>query len=172
MTQRPTIKIALFTLAVLAIATTAGCKKKTTASESDTTSGSENAASAQRNVDMSPDTSTPSLEACALRTLYFGFDSAELNAEARQEIERAVECFKAQNSPVRLRLTGATDPRGTEEYNMALGEQRAQIVERYLTSLGVGKERLTVTSVGEEMSKGSDEKGWAEDRNVSAGGTE
>ena len=156
---------------LMTVALSAGCKKKTTA-DSEATSGSENSASAQRNVDVTPDGDASGTESCALRTLFFGFDSADLNAEARKEIERAVDCFKAQNSPVRLRLTGATDPRGTEEYNLALGERRAQIVERYLTSLGVGKQRVTVTSVGEEMAKGTDEKSWAEDRSVSTDGVE
>ena len=65
-----------------------------------------------------------------------------------------------------LLLTGAADPRGTEEYNIALGERRGQSVRSYLVSLGMNSGRISVTSVGEEMATGSDEAGWARDRNV------
>jgi peptidoglycan-associated lipoprotein len=63
---------------------------------------------------------------------------------------------------------GVTDPRGTEEYNIALGDRRAQAVRAYLVSLGIEQARIAVTSVGEEMAQGSDESGWAQDRSVSA----
>jgi peptidoglycan-associated lipoprotein len=62
-------------------------------------------------------------------------------------------------------LTGMTDPRGTEEYNLALGERRAQSAQQYLKSLGTDGS-LSVSSMGEEMASGSDEAGWARDRRV------
>ena len=83
-------------------------------------------------------------------------------------IQEAVECYRTQGLPARLHLTGATDPRGTEEYNIALGDRRAQAVRAYLVSLGIDGGRIGVSSVGEEMAQGSDEAGWAQDRAVSA----
>jgi len=62
-------------------------------------------------------------------------------------------------------LTGTCDPRGTEEYNLALGERRAQSAQQYLKSLGVTGE-ITVSSMGEELATGTDESGWARDRRV------
>ncbi len=110
----------------------------------------------------------PAPEACMLETVYFAFDSSELDSASRASIAAAVECFRNQNSSGSLLLTGACDPRGTEEYNMALGERRAQSVRRYLQSLGMDTSRVSVTSVGEEMASGTNEQGWSRDRNVSA----
>jgi peptidoglycan-associated lipoprotein len=106
---------------------------------------------------------------CKLETVYFAFDSAELDATARATIQDAVECFRAQNPDVSLLLTGACDPRGTEEYNIALGERRANAVRSYMNSLGLdANHQISVISVGEEMATGTDEASWAKDRNVSA----
>ena len=59
-------------------------------------------------------------------------------------------------------VTGMTDPRGTEEYNLALGDRRAQTVAGYMGSLGVSD--VSTSSVGEEYARGSDEQGFANDR--------
>ncbi len=67
-------------------------------------------------------------------------------------------------------LTGACDPRGTEEYNIALGERRASAVREYMRSLGLNSSRVSITSVGEEMATGTDEASWAQDRNVTPSG--
>ncbi len=77
-----------------------------------------------------------------------------------------MECYRGQGSGVSLLLSGAADPRGTEEYNIALGERRAQAVRSYLVSLGLDGNSVSTTSVGEEMASGTDEAGWARDRNV------
>ena len=149
----------------------AGCKKKNTETvDNEATSGAEDANAADRDLDLTPDNADASADPCALRTVLFQYDSAELDAAARTEIQRAVECYKSNGSAVRLHLTGATDPRGTEEYNIALGERRAQAVRAYVVSLGVDGSRVSTSSVGEELAKGTDEKGWTEDRNVSSGG--
>lgn len=110
----------------------------------------------------------PMEEPCAFETVYFEFDSSELDRSSRVAIQEAVECYRRQNPDIRLLLTGAADPRGTEEYNIALGERRAQSVRGYLISLGMSGNQLAATSVGEEMATGTNEAGWARDRNVSA----
>jgi len=109
----------------------------------------------------------PVEEPCAFETVYFEFDSSELDSSSRTAIQEAVECYRRQNPDVRLLLTGAADPRGTEEYNLALGERRGQSVRSYLVSLGMNPGQISVTSVGEEMATGTDEASWALDRNVS-----
>ena len=109
----------------------------------------------------------PVEEPCVVETVYFAFDSAELDSSARAALQEAVECYRGQADPgLSLLLTGACDPRGTEEYNIALGERRAQSVRNYLVSLGLDSSRINITSVGEEMATGTDEAGWARDRNV------
>ena len=64
-----------------------------------------------------------------------------------------------------MHLIGRTDPRGTEEYNLALGDRRAQSAQKYLGSLGPNA-KLTHSSMGEEQATGTDETGWARDRRV------
>lgn len=111
--------------------------------------------------------STPATgETCELRTVYFGFDDSVLNQASKEAISASVECFRRNGAPANLHLTGATDPRGTEEYNLALGERRAQSVRSYLISLGVEADKIGVSSVGHEMASGTDESGWQQDRRV------
>lgn len=102
---------------------------------------------------------------CQLNTVFFGFDSATLEASARDAISKNAECVR-QRGMSGVRITGYTDPRGTEEYNLALGDRRARSVEQYLSSLGLDKKGLSTASMGEEMARGEDESGWAQDRRV------
>ena len=99
------------------------CNKGTTEMTEDT-SGGEGDPNASRDVTLRADGSGSG--SCSLEQVYFGFDSDELDASSRAAIQRAVDCYRNQGLPARLHLTGATDPRGTEEYNIALGDRRAQ----------------------------------------------
>jgi len=139
-----------------------GCKKDAEEPEPEVTTGSEVP-------EPEPDFGVePSEGPCVIETVYFAFDSSELDSSARAALQEAVECYRGQADPgLSLLLTGACDPRGTEEYNIALGERRARSVRSYLTSLGLDGSRVSITSVGEEMATGRDEAGWARDRNVS-----
>ena len=102
---------------------------------------------------------------CQLETVYFAFDSSTLESSARDAIAKNAQCIR-QRSMSGVKVTGFTDPRGTEEYNLALGDRRARSVEQYMGSLGVEAKSLSTASMGEEMSKGEDESGWARDRRV------
>jgi peptidoglycan-associated lipoprotein len=102
---------------------------------------------------------------CTLSSVYFAYDSSELDASARSTLQANAECIQQRNL-VGVRLTGHTDPRGTEEYNLALGDRRAQQVKSYLGNLGIDAARVTTASMGEEMASGEDEAGWARDRRV------
>jgi peptidoglycan-associated lipoprotein len=103
--------------------------------------------------------------ACQLETIYFSYDSATLEASARDAIAKNASCVR-ERSMSGVRVTGYTDPRGTEEYNLALGDRRARSVEQFMGSLGVEKGKLSTSSMGEEMARGDDESGWAKDRRV------
>lgn len=138
-----------------------GCKKDDEVVEVEETTGEEFTETEEIEVEVVE-------EPCAFSTVYFAFNSSDLDASSRSSIQAAAECYRSQNSDVSLLLTGATDPRGTEEYNIALGERRGQSVRSYLISLGMSGNKLSVTSVGEEMATGTDEASWARDRNVSA----
>lgn len=103
--------------------------------------------------------------ACQLETIYFEYDSSTLEPSARDAIAKNANCIR-ERSMSGVRVTGYTDPRGTEEYNLALGDRRARSVEQYMGSLGVEKGKTSTSSMGEEMARGDDESGWAKDRRV------
>lgn len=99
--------------------------------------------------------------------LYFPFDSDTISSED-QALLAAHARFMASRSGLRLRLEGHTDERGTREYNVGLGERRAQAVRRALGLLGVAESRLATTSYGEERpaEAGDDESAFAKNRRV------
>jgi peptidoglycan-associated lipoprotein len=112
-----------------------------------------------------PTEQPPVAVGCSLDTVYFAFDSSSLEPAARDAIAKNANCIKEKNYGG-VQVTGYTDPRGTEEYNLALGDRRAKSVEQYLGSLGIDKGKLSTSSMGEEMARGEDEAGWAKDRKV------
>ena len=99
--------------------------------------------------------------------LYFGYDGIEINKEDSQELVKHVQ-FMQDNPIVRLRLEGHADARGTREYNLALGENRALSVKQVMGLYkGIGN-RIEVISYGEEkpQSKMNNEIGWQKNRRV------
>lgn len=83
-----------------------------------------------------------------LKTVFFDFNSSDLMPESRQTLAANAAWLKAHN--VRVTIEGHCDKRGSTEYNLALGERRAQIVRNYLKSLGINPDRLAIISYGEE----------------------
>ncbi len=97
--------------------------------------------------------------------VFFAFDSSELNAESRQTLEALaawLQTFPATN----LVVEGHADERGTREYNLALGERRANSAASYLVALGIDPNRISTISYGEERPAvlGSNESAWARNR--------
>ena len=105
--------------------------------------------------------------ALATTVFYFEFDRADLSAEAREALVHHANRFM-QNSSLRYRLEGHADERGTREYNLALGERRAQAIERYLQVQGVSSNQLEIISYGEErpVDRGTTEAAYARNRRV------
>ncbi len=99
--------------------------------------------------------------------IYFDFDSSEIRRESRDVLE-AHAGYLSENSATRIVLEGHTDERGSKEYNMALGERRAESVERFLTVNGVSADQLETVSYGEERPAvdESNEEAWAKNRRV------
>jgi peptidoglycan-associated lipoprotein len=102
--------------------------------------------------------------ACQLPAIYFDFDQAAINAENQAKLEQINDCLKSTDRGVRV--IGHTDPRGTEEYNIALSEGRARSVADYLARLGVDPARFHLVPKGEAEATGTDEGSWREDRRV------
>lgn len=99
-------------------------------------------------------------------TFYFEFDSSILRQDALVALDaHAADLIKSGR---RVVLEGHTDERGTREYNMALGERRAQAAQRYLQLKGVPASQLEVVSYGEESpsASGHDEQAWSLNRRV------
>ncbi len=97
--------------------------------------------------------------------VYFSFDSAAIEGDQVSRIEKNADFIK-KNSAIQVRIEGNCDPRGTREYNLALGERRAQSAKKYLVNLGVAGGQLTTISWGEEklLLYGHDELSWAQNR--------
>ncbi|HSH43316.1 MAG TPA: peptidoglycan-associated lipoprotein Pal [Arenicellales bacterium] len=99
--------------------------------------------------------------------VYFEFDSAAVDEESRRVIE-AHSQFLIENPDVNVVLEGHTDERGTREYNLALGERRANAVAEIMVAYGVAAGRIQTISYGEERpaAMGSDESAWQLNRRV------
>jgi peptidoglycan-associated lipoprotein len=100
-----------------------------------------------------------------LKEIYFGFDSFDLNPEARAILKTNADWLKA-NPSVRVEVEGHCDERGTNEYNLALGAKRAQSAKDYLVTLGIATDRLSTISYGEELPvcKENTEACWQKNR--------
>lgn len=98
--------------------------------------------------------------------VYFEFDKYDLTAESRAVL--LAHADKLRGASVAVRLEGHADERGSREYNMALGEKRANAVRDFLVTQGVSGSSLEVISFGEEqpVALGSDEASWAQNRRV------
>ncbi|MGE0790615.1 MAG: OmpA family protein [Sandaracinaceae bacterium] len=102
---------------------------------------------------------------CSLQTVYFAYDSSDIGGGTGNALESNARCINERDVP-HVTITGHCDPRGTEEYNLALGDRRARGVQSYMERLGVDRSRMTTRSMGEEMARGSDESSWSQDRRV------
>ncbi len=97
--------------------------------------------------------------------VFFNYDSFELDSDAQELLQDQVAWLK-QYSNVSVIIEGHCDERGTREYNLALGEKRAQSVKNYLISLGISSDRVSTISYGKERPAvvGSNDGAWAQNR--------
>jgi peptidoglycan-associated lipoprotein len=100
-----------------------------------------------------------------LKAIFFGYDSSELNPEAQTSVQANAAVLR-MNSSWKVTIEGHCDERGTVEYNLALGDRRANAVKAYLVSLGIREDRLLAVSYGKEFpfDAGHDETAWATNR--------
>ena len=101
------------------------------------------------------------------RIIYFDFDKSDIKPEFAPIVQANAQ-FLVAHPGSRLKLEGNTDERGTREYNIGLGERRAQAVRRALMLQGVAETQLTTVSFGAERPavEGDDEAAWAKNRRV------
>lgn len=102
-----------------------------------------------------------------VKPVFFAFDSAELTDEARLTLQGNVRwLLQEKNLHLKFMIQGHCDQRGTEEYNLALGDKRAQVVKEYLVENGIDPSRISTLSQGEEqpLQEGEGESVWAANR--------
>ena len=101
----------------------------------------------------------------SLESIYFDFDSYILTDKSREILSRNAESMK-KNSSINIQVAGHCDERGSDEYNLALGEKRAKAAMNYISTLGVPASRLSIISYGKEKpaDPGQDEAAWAKNR--------
>jgi len=97
--------------------------------------------------------------------VHFAFDSSFIDAEAERILAQKATWLQ-DNADASVQIEGHCDERGTSAYNLALGERRANAVQQYLTVLGIGADRLSTISYGEEqpLDPGHDEAAWSRNR--------
>jgi peptidoglycan-associated lipoprotein len=188
--RRYGILLAVFLAFVLAITLTSGCSTPKKATKDDVTkSGTkpglseeelakqraeqearERALREQAIRDQEARDRAAAAEAASLKDLsriYFDFDRAELSSEAREILGKVAGQLKASPKKT-LTIEGNCDDRGTNEYNLALGQQRADAAARYLQTLGIDRKRIKTISYGEERPVCSEatEACWHKNRNA------
>jgi peptidoglycan-associated lipoprotein len=156
-----------------------GCPKKHNVNEPPTagtqvpgasTSGSDSASTSARSLDDSANQANSMANATGIlarRVIYFDFDKSEIKPEFADLV--AAHARNLTGHPgMKVKLEGNTDERGTREYNIGLGERRAQAVRRALMLQGVAESQLSTVSFGAERpaAEGDDETAWAKNRRV------
>jgi peptidoglycan-associated lipoprotein len=102
---------------------------------------------------------------CEMSTIHFDFNRYNLRSEDRDILDKNAECLK-ERSNMSINIEGHCDERGTEEYNIALGDKRARAAKKYLQNLGIGANRMKTISYGEgrPVCSSSDEDCWSQNR--------
>ena len=97
--------------------------------------------------------------------IYFDFDKSEIRAEAKAILEKKAAWLRA-NPSYKVKIEGNCDDRGTNEYNLALGDRRAKAAQKYLNALGISMDRMSTISYGEEKPACTEksEKCWSKNR--------
>ena len=103
-------------------------------------------------------------EDCKFVRVFFDFDKAQLSSESRAALDEKMSCFQA--TAAKIRIEGHTDERGTVDYNLSLGQRRAETVRRYFDSSGISDFRLSTVSFGKErpLETAHNEAAWAKNR--------
>ncbi len=111
--------------------------------------------------------STATQAVLANAVVYFEYDQFNLTAKSIQALKGVSELMN-RNSKITISIEGHADERGTREYNLALGQRRAESVANYLISNGINRNRLLTKSYGEErpLSLGSNDVAWSKNRRV------
>jgi peptidoglycan-associated lipoprotein len=166
------IKLAALLVSLLLVLSVS-CQKKTVAVENQSNSiaqqgGYEASTADQSNVGETTLYSSANIgdsDIVLKEDIFFEFDKATLTPEAIETLTKNGQWLRT-NSDVAITIEGHCDERGTNDYNLALGERRAESVKRFLSGLGIGQSRLATISYGEErpFERGHGESVWSRNR--------
>ena len=160
------LKTLLPALLCVSVMTLSGCGSKTKTDEAmGPADDGEAMAAKEESLDSQPRGISEGRTSEGMLPVYFNFDSSDIKSDQVSRIEVNAD-FSNKNPALPIRIEGNCDPRGTNEYNMALGERRALSAKKYLVNLGVDESKLTTVSYGEErmLLHGHDELSWAQNR--------
>jgi peptidoglycan-associated lipoprotein len=162
---------------IVAVSLLAGCTSTDTASGGNSEAEAQAQAQAQAEAEAAAEAErlriaaeqerkNAELAANLQTVFYFDFDQATLSASSRTDLDAQIAALK--NSNDKVRLEGHTDERGTREYNIALGERRANAIANYLVVNGIPRYRIETVSYGEERPEntGNGESAWSQNRRV------
>ncbi|GAB1410547.1 peptidoglycan-associated lipoprotein Pal [Desulfovibrionales bacterium] len=158
-------------MVMLLLVAAGGCSKKVSSapggdSAAGSSSGSQGGLTAEQlEAQRLAELQRQAIEKIGADKIYFAFDSNELSQESRAILQEKADLLKA-NPALSLLIEGHCDERGTEEYNLALGERRARAAYEFLVLLGVESSKLQIISYGEEYPavQGSNEAAWSKNR--------
>ena len=163
-------KVALIVLflvsGIIGCATTPPATQEGMVEQADMSKQADAKGAAETAQDTMKSESMPShVDMAAMKNIYFDFDKFTLTAESRATLTDNAKYLQA-HSGIKVVIEGHCDERGSDEYNLALGESRALAAKNYLVSLGISANRLSVISYGEERPAvmGSNEEAWAKNR--------
>lgn len=175
-------RLAFAFFAVVVLAASLGCSSKPKASHAPSASSPEPSSwrdplgetPEPTDITVSPDTIGPDGATVGveelnrrgyLKDVFFDLDRAEVRSDQREALEQNAGWLR-KHAEVRIVIEGHCDERGTAQYNMALGERRAQTVTDYLVALGIQPSRVQVMSYGKErpFTRGHDDQAWAQNR--------
>ncbi len=159
------VKRLLPALLCVSVMTLSGCGSKTNSDDAMKVADTGEAMGVEESLDSVPRGTSEGRTSEGMLPVYYNFDSSDVSSDQVSRIEVNAD-FSKSNPALPIRIEGNSDPRGTNEYNMALGERRALSAKKYLVNLGVEEAKLTTVSYGEErmLLHGHDELSWAQNR--------
>lgn len=170
MFKKPKVAVILSCSFLIALASFSGCasKKKVEEAKKPVVEKKEERKAPEpivKNEDKQITEDVAKVPESAFNTVYFDFDKSDIRSDQRSNLNRNARLLN-DNKNVIIRLEGHCDERGTNEYNQALGERRANAIRQFLTDYGITSSRITTISYGEERpaSSGHNESAWSKNR--------
>jgi len=152
-------------LLCVSVLSLAGCADKKAEDTAMQTNNSGAVVASPESLDSTPKGVLEGRTSPPMLPIYFDFDKSNIRKDQISRMEGNAGYLK-QNPNIHIRIEGNTDPRGTNEYNLALGERRALAAKKDLLKRGIPEANMTTVSYGKEriLVHGSDEQSWAQNR--------